>query len=423
MKLLVVGGGGREHALTDKLRRDAPDADIWVAPGNPGTARLATNVDVAASDLQGIERLARELEIDLTVVGPEAPLAAGIADRFEAAGLTLFGPSAGAARIEASKAFAKRLMRDASVPTAPFRTFEDARAARAHLEAHGAPVVVKASGLAGGKGAFVCATVDEARIAVDEVMTGERFGGAGETVVIEDVMEGEELSIFFLCDGERAVPLVTSRDHKRLEEGDRGPNTGGMGAYAPVADGTPELVESVRRTIVLPVLAALSDLGTPYRGFLYAGLMLTLEGPRVVEFNCRLGDPEAQVVLPLTLSDLVEPMRAVARGASLERWAASSRPGAALTTVLASRGYPGAYRKGVPILIPEDLEGEDVRVYHAGTSFHDGDLVTAGGRVLAVTGLGTTLTEAAARSREAADRIEFEGKTWRRDIGHAEGSG
>jgi phosphoribosylamine--glycine ligase len=420
MRLLVVGGGGREHALTDKLRRDAPDADILVAPGNPGTARMAENVPVRANDVDGLERLARDRDVHLTIVGPEAPLAAGIADRFAAAGLALFGPTAAAARIEASKAFAKRLMRDASIPTASFRTFEDADAARAYLDAHGAPVVVKASGLAGGKGAFVCATLEEARAALDQIMVGGRFGDAGETVVIEEFMEGEELSVFFLCDGERAVPLAPSRDHKRLEEGGGGPNTGGMGAYAPVADGTPELVEAVRRTIALPALAALREAGAPYRGFLYAGLMLTREGPRVVEFNCRLGDPEAQVVLPLTGSSLMEPMLAVARGEGIGDWAPATREGAALTTVLASRGYPLSYPTGLPITLPGGLEGDDLRIYHAGTATREGRLVTAGGRVLAVTGLGATLREAAERSREAAERIEFEGKTWRRDIGRTE---
>jgi phosphoribosylamine--glycine ligase len=422
MRLLVVGGGGREHALTDKLRRDLPDADIYVAPGNPGTAALAHNVAVAASDLDGLERLARDREIDLTVVGPEAPLAAGIADRFTRAGLPLFGPTAAAARIESSKAFAKRLMREASIATAGFRTFEDAGAARAYVEAHGAPVVVKASGLAGGKGAFVCATLAEARAALDEIMVASRFGEAGETVVVEDFLEGEELSVFFLCDGERAVPLVPSRDHKRLEEGDRGPNTGGMGAYAPVADGTPELVEAVLRTIALPTLAALHDLGSPYRGFLYAGLMLTRDGPRVVEFNCRMGDPEAQVVLPLTRSNIVEPLLAIARGEGLGDWAPTFRQDAALTTVLASRGYPGEYRTGVPISIPAGVEDDRLRIYHAGTRLEDGRLVTAGGRVLAVTGLGATLEEAGERSRRGAEQVEFEGKTWRRDIGRAERS-
>jgi len=420
MKLLVVGGGGREHALADRLRRDAPDAEILVAPGNPGTAALAENVAVGAEDEDGLVELARSRGVDLTVVGPEAPLAAGVADRFESEGLPLFGPTRGAARIESSKAFAKELMREAGIPTAGFRVFEEAGPARDYVREHGAPIVVKASGLTGGKGAFVCGTVEEALDAVDEVMVEDRFGAAGRAVVVEDMMEGRELSVFFVCDGERAVPLLPSRDHKRLEEGDRGPNTGGMGAYSPVADGTPELLEAVRRTIALPALDALRERGSPYRGFLYAGLMLTRGGPRVVEFNCRLGDPEAQVVLPLAGSSLLEPMLAVARGDGLGDWSPAFREGAALTTVLASGGYPLGYETGYPIEIPADLEGPDLRIYHAGTARRDGELVTAGGRVLAATGLGDTLEEAARRSREAAGRIRFEGKVWRGDIGAAE---
>ncbi|HKK28758.1 MAG TPA: phosphoribosylamine--glycine ligase [Gemmatimonadota bacterium] len=420
MKLLVVGSGGREHALADRLRRDAPDAEILVAPGNPGTAELAENVAVGPDDPEGLVELARSRGVDLTVVGPEAPLAAGLADRFEAEGLPLFGPTRGAARIEASKAFAKELMREAGIPTAGFRVFEEADGARDYVRERGAPIVVKASGLAGGKGAFVCDTVEEALDAVDEVMVEDRFGAAGQTVVVEERMEGPELSVFFVCDGESAVPLLPSRDHKRLEEGDRGPNTGGMGAYSPVTDGTPELVETVRRTIALPTLDALRQRGSPYRGFLYAGLMLTRGGPRVVEFNCRLGDPEAQVVLPLAGSSLLEPMLAVARGEGLGDWSPTFREGAALTTVLASGGYPVDYETGFPIEIPPGLEGPDLRIYHAGTARRDGELVTAGGRVLAATGLGATLEEAARRSREAAERIRFEGKVWRGDIGTAE---
>ncbi|HKK08580.1 MAG TPA: phosphoribosylamine--glycine ligase, partial [Gemmatimonadota bacterium] len=367
---------------------------------------------------------AGERDVDLAVVGPEAPLAGGLADRFQEAGLALFGPSAAAARIESSKAFAKELMADAGVATADFRVFRSPGEARAHVREHGAPVVVKASGLAAGKGAFVCRSVSEALEAVDELMAGDRFGAAGDEVVVEDFLEGRELSLFFLCDGERAVPLLPSRDHKRLEEGDRGPNTGGMGAYAPVADGSREVVEAVRRTIALPVLEALAARGAPYRGFLYAGLMLTRDGPRVVEFNCRLGDPEAQAVLPLAEPGLLGAMLAVGRGDGLGDWSPAFRDGAALTTVLASGGYPLSYETGFPIDIPDDLEGPGLRVYHAGTARgEDGRLVTAGGRVLAVTGLGADLEEAARASRAAADRIDFRGKVWRRDIGAGETGG
>lgn len=420
MKLLVVGGGGREHALAARLRRDAPDARIFVAPGNPGTAGVATNVPLAAGAVEELADFAADRDVDLTVVGPEAPLAAGVVDAFAERDLPIFGPTADAARIEASKAFADRLMEARGIPTARFRVFTDPAEARAHLTDRGAPVVVKASGLAAGKGSYVCGTVEEAHRAVEEVMVDRRFGEAGDELVVEEFLEGRELSVFFLTDGENAVPLLPSRDHKRLEEGGEGPNTGGMGAYAPVADGTPELVEEVRSRIAVPALAALADRGSPYRGFLYAGLMLTDDGPKVVEFNCRLGDPEAQVVLPLMESSLLEPMATVARGGSLAGWSPAFDGRSALITVLASRGYPVDYETGFPIEIPPDVEGPDVHVYHAGTDRRDSRLVTAGGRVLGVVGLGEDLPEAAGRSRDGAERIRFEGKQWRRDIGRRE---
>lgn len=422
MKILVVGGGGREHALAAKVREDAPDADLYVAPGNPGTARLGHNVPVAADAPGELATFAEAEGVDLTIVGPEGPLAAGIADLFSARGLPLFGPVRAAARIEASKAFANRLMEGAGVPTARFRVFEDPDAARSHVDERGAPVVVKASGLAAGKGVYVCGTVEEARRAVDALMVERRHGEAGATVVVEEFLEGRELSVFFLSDGERAVPLLPSRDHKRAFEGGRGPNTGGMGAFAPVEDAPPELVEEVRTTIAVPVLEALAEAGSPYRGFLYAGLMLTADGPRVVEFNCRLGDPEAQVVLPLLRSSLVEPVVEVAGGGSLAGWEPRFREGTALVTVLASGGYPGSYRTGHPVRVPDDLEGPNLRIFHAGTALRDDTLVTAGGRVMGLTGLGPTLEEAGERSRRAAERVEFEDKHWRRDIGRAGGA-
>jgi len=423
MKVLVVGGGGREHALAEKLRADAPDADLFVAPGNPGTTDVAENVNIGATDVPALADFATAREVDLTVVGPEAPLAAGIADAFRDRGLPVFGPGEAGARIEASKAFADRLMREHGIPTARFRVFTDRSEASAHVAAEGAPIVVKASGLAAGKGSYVCETVQEAERALDEIMVEERFGAAGREVVIEEFMRGRELSVFFLADGERAVPLLPSRDHKRLEEGGRGPNTGGMGAYAPVGDADPGLVEEVRQRIALPTLRALAERGEPYRGFLYAGLMLTDQGPKVVEFNCRLGDPEAQVVLPLTRSSLLEPMVAVARGEGLEGWTPEFRPGAALITVLASGGYPGDYETGSPIEIPPDLAGPELRLYHAGTAREDSRLVTAGGRVLGVVGLGDDLRAAAERSRAGAERVRFEGRQWRRDIGRSEREG
>lgn len=420
MKILVVGGGGREHALAAKLRADAPGAALFVAPGNPGTAPLGSNVPVQADDLEGLVSFAEAERVDLTVVGPEGPLAAGIAPLFADRGLPLFGPGPAAARIESSKAFAKSLMKDAGVPTAEFRVFRDEGSALQYLRTVELPVVVKASGLAAGKGAIVCEDREQAESVVHQMLVEDLFGEAGREIVIEEYMRGRELSVFFLTDGHDAVPLVVSRDHKRRFEGDQGPNTGGMGAYAPVLDGSPELVDRVRREIAEPVLEGLADRGCPYRGFLYAGLMLTSEGPRVIEFNCRMGDPEAQVVLPLTEGDLLEPMLAVARGGTLAGWKVDTSTGAALCTVVVSGGYPGNYEKGVPVRIPADLEGMSVRLFHAGTATRNRELVTVGGRVFGVTGVGPTLAEAAARSREAAARIVFEGASWRADIGHSE---
>ncbi|MCL7983227.1 MAG: phosphoribosylamine--glycine ligase, partial [marine benthic group bacterium] len=340
--ILLVGNGGREHAMAAAIRNDTPDADLFIAPGNPGTARLGTNVPIAADDVARLLRFATDRSIGLTIVGPEVPLAAGLGDAFAERGLPLFGPDAAAARIESSKAFAKRLMAEEGVPTAEFEVFTDAEEAIAHVRSGTVPVVVKASGLAAGKGAIVCEDRDQAESAVREVMVERRFGDAGDSLVVEEFMEGEELSVFFLSDGSAAVPLVPSRDHKRLEEGDRGPNTGGMGAYAPVRGADEELIDRIRVSIAEPVLAGMAARGCPYVGFLYAGLMLTPEGPKVIEFNCRLGDPEAQAVLPLTRGGLVDPMRAVARGGALDGWKPDLAPGAALVTVLVSDGYPGS---------------------------------------------------------------------------------
>ncbi len=421
MKILVIGGGGREHAIAAKLGADAPDATLFIAPGNPGTAQVGTNIDLPVENLEGLASFAANEVIDLTVVGPEQPLAAGLADLFSERGLPVFGPVRQAARIESSKAYAKQLMADHGVPTADFGVFTDAEAARAYAVAQGGPLVVKASGLAAGKGAIVCDDLDESLAAIDALLVEGRLGEAGSEVVLEERMQGPELSVFFITDGELAVPLLPSRDHKRLLESDEGPNTGGMGAYAPVADGTAELIEDVRRTIAQPVLEAMAGQGTPYIGFLYAGLMLTAEGPKVIEFNCRLGDPEAQAVLPITASNLVEPLLAVARGEGLGNWEAQAAPEVALTTVLASEGYPGPYEKGRPIHIPSDLESDRIRVFHAGTAMKGEQLVTAGGRVLGVTGVGSSFAEAARASRHGAEQIAFAGKQWRSDIGRSEG--
>jgi phosphoribosylamine--glycine ligase len=359
--------------------------------------------------------------IDLAVVGPEAPLAAGISDRFRKKGVPVFGPSGDAARIESSKAFAKELMQEAGVPTAEHRTFSSVDEAAAYVRERGAPIVVKASGLAAGKGAVVCATVEEALAALDAMLRDRTFGEAGREVVVEEFMRGEELSVFALSDGQDAVFLLPAQDHKAIGEGDVGPNTGGMGAYAPVSIATAPLLEQVRERIVQPTLAAMAAKGCPFKGVLYAGLMITPDGPKVVEFNARFGDPETQVVLPLMESSLLELLAEVAEGGSVAGRRPRFREGAAVTTVLASEGYPGDYPKGREITIPDDLERDpDVLVFHAGTADAGGRCVTSGGRVISVTGLGATLADAAGKSRAAAEAIAFEGRQLRRDIGWRE---
>jgi len=422
MKLLVVGNGGREHALLWQLRRDSPGAELFVTRGTGGTAPLATALALDPGDQQPLADWCRAMKVDLVVVGPEVPLAEGLVDVLDGYRIPAFGPRRAAARIESSKAYAKRLMQRAGVPTAAFATFTELAPATAWIREQGAPIVVKASGLAAGKGAVVCTDVEEAVAATRAMLEQGSFGAAGNEVVIEECMAGEELSVFAICDGQHAIPLVAAQDHKRIGEGDTGPNTGGMGAYAPVSVSTPALLEQVQREIFAPTLAALRDDDSEFRGLLYAGLMLTATGPRVVEFNARFGDPETQVVLPLLEDNLLDAMLVVARGGSLAGWQPRTRPGAALTTVLAAAGYPGPVSKGTPIEIPEELsEREDLVLFHAGSArTADGNLVTTGGRVLAVTGLGDSMAEAAAASLAGAAAIEFEGKQYRRDIGWRE---
>jgi phosphoribosylamine--glycine ligase len=412
VNVLVVGGGGREHALCHVL---APHAHIWCAPGNPGTATIGTNLALAPHDVDGLLRAIEKHQIDLTVIGPEGPLAEGVADHLRAAGCHVFGPSAAAARIEASKAFAKDLMHRAGVPTASSRTFTVEQEALAHVDRHAEPLVVKASGLAAGKGAVVCSTRREAADATRAMFAG-RFGDAGREVVIESFLEGEELSVFALTDGERTTLLPAAQDHKRIGEGDTGPNTGGMGAYTPVALATPSLLERVRTTIVDPTLRAMAEAGTPYRGVLYVGLMIASDGaPAVVEFNCRFGDPEAQVVLPVADTNLAEHLWAIASGESWHPPAVIPARQAAVTTVVAAAGYPEQPVKGAPITLPPPEP--DVLLFHAGTTLdHDGQLRAAGGRVLCATGFGPTVAAAAAASRRLAERVAFDGSQWRRDI-------
>ena len=421
MRILIVGNGGREHTLAWKLRRDAPGATLFVTQPNGGMAGSVETLEITAGDVEALAGWAQAQRIDLTVIGPEAPLAAGLADRLHRNGVPVFGPTKAAARIESSKAYAKELMERAGVPTAGFATFSDPGEAADYVKEGGARVVVKASGLAAGKGAVVCETVDDALETLERIMTDRVFGEAGREVVVEEFMYGEELSVFALADGRDALLMLPSQDHKRVGEGDTGPNTGGMGAYAPVSLSTPELLSDILDRIIRPTLAALAEDDSEFRGLLYAGLMLTEEGPRVVEFNCRFGDPETQVVLPLLESSLLDPMLEVARGGRLGGAALEWSGGAALTTVVASEGYPGDYGKGRSIEIPDRLNSDpDVLLFHAGTRLGSDGLETSGGRVIAATGLGSTLSQAAAKSRKAAAAIEFEGKQFRTDIGWRE---
>ncbi len=434
-RILIVGSGGREHALAWALARSPEVERVYVAPGNAGTSwpaalegdprgprAPADSIPIAAEDLEGLLAFARERSVDLTVVGPEAPLARGIVDAFRAAGMRIFGPTQAAARIEASKAFAKDLMRACGIPTADYAVFHDLRAARDYVRRRPGPHVVKASGLAGGKGTFVCATPEEAEEALRLLMEERIFEEAGETVVIEERLEGRELSLLAFVDGKTVRPLLPARDHKRLRDGDQGPNTGGMGAYAPVPDVTTDEVEEMRRTILQPAVEELARRGTPFVGVLYAGLMLTARGPFVLEFNARFGDPEAQAILPLLESDLLEALEACLDGRLGDaplRW----RPGACVTVVLAAPGYPGPVPRGLPIAGLEEAEAmADVWVFHAGTARRDGQVVTAGGRVLAISARGPDLAAAAERAYAAVSRIRFEGMQFRRDIGRATGS-
>ena len=419
MRLLIVGGGGREHALALAFAADDPQHQIYAAPGNPGTAGLATNLDIAVHDIDRLADAADAYAIDLVIVGPELPLALGLADRLRAEGRSVFGPGANGAQIEASKAFSKEVMRAAGVPTAASEVFSDVVAALHYIDAMPEPLVVKASGLAAGKGAIVCDTRDDARRAVRAMLGEHLFGDAGHVVVIEGFLPGEELSVLAVTNGREVRLLPAAQDHKRLHEGDRGPNTGGMGAYAPVSIATPAVLDRITNEVLLPTLAELGRRNAPYRGVLYAGIMLHPDGtPNVVEFNCRLGDPETQVVVPLVRSGLLELFDAAARGEALP--ALDVRDGAAVTTILAAAGYPDAPVTGTVVTIPDDLD-RAVRVYHAGTRRRaDGALIVGGGRVLAVTAIAETFGAAREASAHAAERITFEGKQMRTDIGWRE---
>jgi phosphoribosylamine--glycine ligase len=419
VRILVVGGGGREHALCWALRRENADADLYCAPGNPGTAELATNLPIAATDVDRLTDAADMQGIDLTVIGPEVPLALGLADRLRSEGRAAFGPGRAAARLEASKAFAKDVMAAAGIPTATSMTFEDLDAALRYVDRHAEPLVVKASGLAAGKGAVVCPTRREAASVLRAMLGEGRFGDAGRTVVVESFLQGEEISVLAVTDGSDFVLLPVSQDHKRLQEGDVGPNTGGMGAYSPVSVATPTLLARVEREVLAPTLEEMERRDSPFTGVLYAGLMVDDAGtPWVVEFNCRLGDPETQVVLPLVSNGLTDCLWRVAHGESVTPIRHSTE--ASVTTVLAADGYPDEPRRGDAITIPTGLP-EGVTVFHAGTSRDSGGtLRTNGGRVLNVTAVAPDFAQAQHRSRTAAEAIQFEGKVFRRDIGWRE---
>ncbi|HEV7389542.1 MAG TPA: phosphoribosylamine--glycine ligase [Gemmatimonadaceae bacterium] len=421
MKALIVGGGGREHALAWKLCRDDSSLELLAAPGNPGIEKFARCVPIAVDKHKELAHLAEDEYVDLTIVGPEQPLEGGIVNLFQGRGLPIFGPTREAARIETSKRFAKELMGRAGIPTARASQHSDSKEAKAALANFSTPVVIKASGLASGKGVIVALSTAEAERAIDAMLSDRIFGNAGREILIEEFMEGEELSLFAISDGHQALPLLAAQDHKRLLEGDRGPNTGGMGAYAPTSLATPELVNRVMTDIIRPALAAMREAISPFKGLLYAGLMITTDGPKVVEFNCRFGDPETQALMPLMDSSLLELIAAVAGGGSLSQarypdW----KPLSSVTTVVAAAGYPDKVRTGDVIQLPPPEK--DVEVFHAGTARDPStnQLVTAGGRVLTVTAVADTLLEAAELSRSHAEQISFNGKQLRRDIGWRE---
>lgn len=417
MKVLIVGEGGREHALAWKIASSPRVTQLYVAPGNGGTALLGTQVPLKASDVEGLRAFALREGIDLTVVGPELPLTLGLVDAFEGCGLKAFGPNQAAAEIEGSKAFAKEVMRRAKIPTADHAVAETPAEARAYLARVGTPVVIKADGLAAGKGVVVCGSPEEAERAVHSMMVDRIFGEAGARLVLEEYLEGEEASFLCLTDGKTVLPLESSQDHKRLCDGDRGPNTGGMGAYspAPVLDG--ELLHWVAEEIALPVVQTMAEMGRPYRGVLYAGLMITDQGPKVLEFNARMGDPEAQPLLLRMESDLVPLLEATLEG-SLSEAEIAWRREAAVCVVLASKGYPSSYEKGQEIRGLEELESwRDVVVFHAGTRREGEKLLTHGGRVLGITSLGETLEGAIQQAYAAVERVRWEGVCYRTDIG------
>jgi phosphoribosylamine--glycine ligase len=420
MKVLVIGKGGREHALAWKLGRSPKVKRVFCAPGNAGTAEDATNVPIDVTAVDALIRFAKKEKIDLTVVGPEDPLSIGIVDSFQQADLRIFGPSKEAAQVEASKVFSKQLMRGADVPTSEFRVFDHPDPARHYVETRDYPVVVKADGLAAGKGVIVCGNTEEAMAAIDRIMAREEFGrAAGRNIVIEKRLEGQELSIQALVAGRTIVTLASTQDHKAVFDNDQGPNTGGMGAYCPAPLGTPELIEEIEQTVLVPTVHAMKRGRRPFRGVLYAGIMVTNQGPRVLEFNCRFGDPETQPMLMRLKSDLFDLLCAVADDKldDLADTPLEWDPRPAVCVVMCSQGYPGTYSKKKVISgLAEAAKLPDVKVFHAGTALEREHVVTDGGRVLGVTALGDDLADAKRRAYEAVEKIHFTGAHYRKDI-------
>ena len=416
MNVLVVGGGGREHALAWKMAQSPRLGKLYCAPGNAGTGMIAENIEVAVDDFEALAAAAERQRIDLTVVGPEDPLAGGLVDLFEQRGLGIIGPTKPAARIEADKAFAKTLMNRALVPTAEARIFDNLEHARTYIAPRDSGLVVKAAGLAKGKGVLICKEPAEALLWVEKIMVGRVFGEAGRCVVVEELLKGQEVSVIALVDGYDIYVMESAQDYKPIGEGDTGPNTGGMGSYSPVEFLDEGTMARIEREILVPTVAALRQEGAPFRGVLYAGLMLTPGGPKVLEFNCRFGDPETQPVLMRLRSDLLEVFEAMAAG-RLGQITLEWSPRAAVGVVMASGGYPGSYETGRPISgLQEAASLPDVAVFHSGTALREGRVVTAGGRVLCVTALGDTLESARERAYQAVERIGFEGASWRKDI-------
>jgi len=416
MNVLLIGSGGREHAIAWKLAQSKDLGKLYTAPGNAGTACCGENVPIGVNDIGKLVDFAKQQRIGLVVVGPEDPLAAGAVDAFEAAGIKAFGPSSGAAQLEADKAFAKQLMRSIAISTAEGRIFERFSDARAYIASRDEPVVIKAAGLAKGKGVFVCDDPADGILAAEKIMCGKIFGAAGDRVIVEDKLLGEEASILAFVDGRNIYVMESSQDHKPIGDGDTGPNTGGMGAYSPAPVITESMMNQITREILVPAVDGMNRNGTPYKGVLYAGLMITAGGPRVLEFNVRFGDPETQPILMRLKSDLLEVCLAVCEG-RLDRVTLKWDRRPAVCVVIASDGYPGAYEKGKKITGLDQAERmEDVVVFHAGTAATDGDIVTNGGRVLGVTALGKTVADAKVKAYEAVDKIKFDGAYCRRDI-------